>query len=85
MVFYQIQQAGNEEYQSKKKWNSAAGIEAVGSNGTVAVMNSASSELFSYISRICCFCYNFWFLIILTLVIALVSIFFVISLALSRI
>ena len=31
----------------------------------------------------CCFCYNFWFLLILTLVIALVSVFFVISLALS--
>ena len=31
----------------------------------------------------CCFCYNFWFLPILTLVIALVSVFFVISLALS--
>ena len=37
MVFYQFQQAENEEYQSLKKWNSAAGIVAAGSNGTVAV------------------------------------------------
>ena len=40
MVFYQFQQAGNEEYQSLKKWNSAVGIVAAGSNGTVA-RNSA--------------------------------------------
>ena len=31
MVFYQFQQAGNEEYQSFKKWNSAVGIVAAGS------------------------------------------------------
>ena len=36
MVFYQFQQAGNEEYQSKNKWNSIARIVAAGSNGTVA-------------------------------------------------
>ena len=42
MVFYQFQQAGNEEYQSKKKWNSATGIVASGSNGTV--MNSAEAN-----------------------------------------
>ena len=35
MVFYQFQQAGNEEYQSFKKWNSAVGIVAAGSNGKV--------------------------------------------------
>ena len=33
MVFFQFQQAGNEEYQSLKKWNSAVGTR---SNGTVA-------------------------------------------------
>ena len=38
MVFYQFQQAENEEFQSMKKWNSAVGIVAVGTNGTV--MNS---------------------------------------------
>ena len=36
MVFYQFQQAGNEEYQSKKKWNIVVGIVAAGNNGTVA-------------------------------------------------
>ena len=40
MVFYQFQQAGNEEYQTLKKWNSAVGIVAAGSNETVA-RNSA--------------------------------------------
>ena len=39
--------------------------------------------LFSSISRICCFCYNFLFLPILTLVIAFVLVCFVISLTLS--
>ena len=38
MVFYQFQQAGNEEFQSMKKWNSAVGIVATGTNGTL--MNS---------------------------------------------
>ena len=33
VFFYQFQQAGNEEYQSLKKWNSAVGT---GSNGIVA-------------------------------------------------
>ena len=41
MVFHQFQQAENEEYQSKKKWNRAVGIVAAGSNGTV--MNSENS------------------------------------------
>ena len=36
MVFYQFHQAGNEEYQSYKKWNSAVGIVAAGINGIVA-------------------------------------------------
>ena len=36
MVFYQFQQAGNEEYQSKKKLKRAVGIVAAGSNGRVA-------------------------------------------------
>ena len=35
MVFYQIQQAGNEEFQSMKKWNSGVGIVAAGTNGTM--------------------------------------------------
>ena len=34
MVFYQFQQAGNEEFQSMKKWNSIVGIVAAGTNGT---------------------------------------------------
>ena len=38
--FYQFQQAGNEEYQSLKKWNSVVEIVAAGSNGIVA-RNSA--------------------------------------------
>ena len=37
MVFYQFQQAGNEEFQSMKKWNSVVGIVAGGANGTIAV------------------------------------------------
>ena len=36
MVFYQFQQAGNEEFQSMKKWDSAVGIVAAGANGAVA-------------------------------------------------
>ena len=36
MVIYQFQQAGNEEFQSMKKWDSAVGIVAAGANGTVA-------------------------------------------------
>ena len=39
MVFYQFQQVGNEEYQSKKIWNSVEGIVAAGSNETM--LNSA--------------------------------------------
>ena len=53
MVFYQFQQAGNEEYQSKKKWNSVEGIVAAGSNGTV--LNSAKILLrwnFAIIAKI---------------------------------
>ena len=33
MFFFQFQQAGNEEYQSLKKWSS---VVRTGSNGTVA-------------------------------------------------
>ena len=36
MVFYQFQQAGNEEFQSMKKWNSVVGIVVAGANGTIA-------------------------------------------------
>ena len=62
MVFYQFQQAGNEEYQSLKKWNSAVGIVAVGSNGTVAGTvpkfathdNFAMIGKFRYHSEKCC-------------------------------
>ena len=43
MVFYQFQQAENEEYQSKKKWNSVEGIIVVGSNGTE--LNNAKISL----------------------------------------
>ena len=46
MVFYQFQQVENEEYQRKKKWNSAVGIVAAGSNGTV--MNSVEAN-FHYV------------------------------------
>ena len=49
MVFYQFQQAGNEEYQSKKKWNSAEGIVAAGRNGTV--LNSAKISLEFLLSK----------------------------------
>ena len=45
MVFYQFQQAGNEEFQSMKKWNSAVGIVAAGTNGTV--MNSEAKILYA--------------------------------------
>ena len=53
MVFYQFQQAGNEEYQSLKKWNSAAGIVAAGSNGTVAgtVPKFATHDNFAIIAN----------------------------------
>ena len=53
MVFYQFQQAGNEEFQSMKKWNSAVGIVAAETNGTV--MNSeifAMHSNFRYDSEI---------------------------------
>ena len=55
MVFYQFQQAENEDYQSLKKWNSAAGIVAVGSNGTVAgtVPKFAMHDNFSMIVKFC--------------------------------
>ena len=36
MIFNQFQQAGNEEFQSMKKWNNAVGIVEAGANGTVA-------------------------------------------------
>ena len=50
MVFYQFQQAGNEEYQSLKKWNSAV---ETGSNGTVAgtVVKFATVEDFAMIAN----------------------------------
>ena len=57
MVLYQFQQAGNEEYQSLKKWNSASGIVATGSNGTVA-MNSAKIHYAGYFAMIAKFCYH---------------------------
>ena len=53
MVFYQFQQAGNEEYQSYKKLNSKVGIVAAGSNGTVAgtVPKFATHDNFSMIAK----------------------------------
>ena len=53
MVFYQFQQAGNEEYQSLKKWNSVVGIVATGSNGIVAgtVPKFATHDNFSIIAK----------------------------------
>ena len=56
MVFYQFQQAGNEEYQSLKKWNSAVGIVAAGSNGTVA-RNSAKILYAGHLAMIANFRY----------------------------
>ena len=50
MVFYQFQQAGNEEYQSLKKWNSVVGIVATGSNRTVAG-KFATHDNFSMIAK----------------------------------
>ena len=57
MVFYQFQQAENEEYQSLKKWNSAVGIVAVGSNGTVA-RNSAKIRYVGHFAMIAKFRYH---------------------------
>ena len=50
MVFYQFQQAGNEEYQCLKKWNSAVGT---GSNGTVegTVVKFATLDDFAMIAK----------------------------------
>ena len=50
MVFYQFQQAGNEEFQSMKKWNSAVGIVAAGTNGTM--MNSEAKICYAGIFAI---------------------------------
>ena len=54
MVFYKFQQAGNEEFQSMKKWNSAVGIVSAGTNGTV--MNSEAkiryAGIFAIIAKI---------------------------------
>ena len=54
MVFYQFQQAGNEEFQSMKKWKSVVGIVAAGTNGTV--MNSEAkiryARIFAIIAKI---------------------------------
>ena len=57
MVFYQFQQAENEEYQSLKKWDSAVGIVAVESNGTVA-RNSAKILYARHFSMIAKFRYH---------------------------
>ena len=45
--------AGNEEYQSLKKWNSAMGIVAARSNGTVAeaVPKFATHDNFAMIAK----------------------------------
>ena len=53
MVFYQFQQAGNEEFQSMKKWNSVVGIVAAGGNGTVAgtVVKFATLDNFAMIAK----------------------------------
>ena len=53
MGFFQFQQAGNEEYQSLKKWNSVVGIVAAGSNGTVAgtVPKFATHDNFAMIAN----------------------------------
>ena len=53
MVFYQFQQVENEEYQSLKKWNSAVGIVAAVSNGTVAgtVPKFATHDNFAMIAK----------------------------------
>ena len=64
MVFYQFQQAGNEEFQSMKKWNSAVGIVAAGTNGTT--MNSEAKiqyvGIFAIIAKITVHSENFNFL-----------------------
>ena len=52
MVFYQFQQAGNEEFQSMKKWNSIVGIVAAGTNGTV--MNNEAKIRYAGIFRYAC-------------------------------
>ena len=53
MVFYQFQQAGNEEFQSYKKWNSVVGIVAAGINGTVVgtVPKFATLDNFAMIAK----------------------------------
>ena len=50
VFFYQFQQAGNDEYQSLKKRNSAVGT---GSNGTVAgtVVKFATLDNFAMIAK----------------------------------
>ena len=64
MVFYQFQQAGNEEFQSMKKWKSAVGIVAAGTNGTV--MNSEAkiryTGIFAMIAKSTVHSENFNFL-----------------------
>ena len=57
MVFYQFQQAGNEEYQSLKKCDSVVGIVAVESNGTVA-RNSAKIRYARHFAMIAKFRYH---------------------------
>ena len=64
MVFYQFQQAENKEFQIMKKWNSAVGIVAAGTNGTV--MNSEAkiryAGIFEIIAKITVHSENFNFL-----------------------
>ena len=66
MVFYQFQQAGNEEYQSMKKWNSVVGKVAAGTNGTV--MNSEAkihyAGIFAIIAKISIFAMPVFFTMI---------------------
>ena len=63
MVFYQFKQAGNEEYQSLKKWNSVVGIVAAGSQwnssqpGTVPKFHFTIIANFHYHSA-CIFRYD---------------------------
>ena len=57
MVFYQFQQAGNEEYQSLKKWNSVGGIVAAGSNENVA-RNSAKIRYAGHFAMMANFRYH---------------------------
>ena len=61
MVFYQFQQARNEEYQSKKKWISVEGIVATGSNGTMLKPKFRYTGIFAIIAKITVHSENFNF------------------------